>query len=1302
MDIAAVTQWVAQIDALEAALGVGGVLVGALVLLWLGRRLRKPTIVALAGAEARCGMCARLWELVVRLLDAIDYLATRREWRYRQPWVLVLGEQGAGKTSLIGSVAATWRYHAPPHADQLQVRGLRWTYFRHGVLIDAEGKLAAAADGSDEAARWRKTLDELDALRPERPLDGVMLCVSARTLREARQSQRMALAENVNRQLSQLQASTEFMLPVYVVVTQCDGIPGFAAFWQSQDRARRADLVGYSAVAQDQNLQPCRWADTAFDLMGTRLRELQVDTAAHRERVEDIDDFFLFPGHFQSLREPLGQWLETVFRATAWQSGHLFRGMYFTGAVEGGAAPIEGVRTDVDFVDSLVSDKVLREPALAKPTRQGVWSRNRLIRGVQIASVAAGIGLFVALGFAARQFAQQVDAIVAGVRALDRTTPEIVGSECLMRDDVYPLLVEVSRVDTRSRYWAIPLSWFDRRLTTRSADVVGRTMVRGVLMPTLSCLLEARARGMLGSAAELVPAAAPDLAAQRAAFAQVIVDVRELEDRLADFQTLARHSDGLDESALMQKLDSLARYAFGAPLPEEVWRQGGVVGHAFRRIADVPLPVLPEGLRQRLATRIQAQGAALRAALSADVSNGSRLLDALGRGQSPVLDNSRRIAIWLAWVQQSWLGSSVEHNPCGDIIAANREGVAALVGEYGYDDGMNEMLRRFDTRQCYRPEMTALAAMTIAPYGPLFVAGDGGLVLAPPLQGELAGMPTLVSLPFMQLTSTRPFECLGGAAIWRADEIAEAAGYVNEYETFIKAQTLPVLPDGGRPLYDRLARQSLAHALDDTLRRAQQPAPATASQRTGLEAVGRADAQLVQVGDQLAQGMGSLQTVLDAYVAYGLSSGGAAVRQCVRDFAADNLGGVDALADSSRLYVPPASAGGDAMFELGSLPVLKDYLARQVARAQVLGSYATPFVSVLGDVPGVDDAWRDNPQTAPFWRNTLDEINRYTQGKEPTGQIANLDAYFIGQLAGMSYTNCGTRLSAYVAPDYGNDLFSERRRALEHQVQLRCNDQREAQAAEVYGALATRFNRDLAGRYPFGARGARDAGLAVVRAFFRDYAAQHEAIAAALVELDADHWQAASRFIDELDAAAAFLASNVGASGQIDAVGLGAQFPAATDRAVGADQLLSWRLAVADTQSVFPNGLQPLDWFPGQSLALELQWAERSDWRPLADPNQADLSAQGATATFAASGPWALLRLIDAHRVRGVGDKATDPILLGFNVPVQGATATAGGKPARSEARVFMTLRLSGSDPQTHASQPIALPPGFPTSAPID
>lgn len=1312
----AVTGWVLRIDLSSTILLLLGVVPTLLLLAWLWRKWRKPKKL-LGEAEKTCGICARIAEYLKRLLEAIDYLATRREWRYAQPWVLVLGDRGAGKSSLIGSVSKELGQPPPPRARELKAPGMRWSYLQNGVLIDADGALWVPEEGQPAPKQWPAAVAALDALRPERALDGVVLCVSAHSLLNARRVERVAMAEAVNMRMAELQQGVDFMLPVYVVVTQCDAIAGFSSFWRSLDRDLQRDMFGFSASGHDLTGTPADWAGIAMERIGLRLRELQVGVSGSDAGIVDTDGFVLFPERFARLREPLAQWMQTVFRASAWDSGYLFRGVYFSGSVEADGEHHTNVRKDVDFVDGLLAQKVLLEKALAKPTRKGIWSRNKLIRRAQQTAVAAAVLMFVALGFAAADVSRQVDAITAGVKSLDQLSPRVPPpgtGRCLAREEIYPLLNYIGRIDTRSRYPAIPLSWIDGRLTSRSADVVGNKTVEAVLMPTFACLLEKRAADLLDASRLTRATTGAGLSVQRNEYRQLVQDARALEQNLKRYQLLATASDTMKDPMLLSTLDALAQYAFGEPLPRAAMRHGSVLDDAFRQLGTVREPVLRLGFRQRVAKTIDAHGRSLRDAMSREVAAGEPLLVALDQGESPILDNTRRLGLWLAWVQRSWMGSTAERNPCRSIVDANIEDIDALEAYHDGYAALANTLDRFNEKNCHRPSVEALAEMDIAPYGPLFLSDETGtlLSLAPRLQAELEGLPALAQLPFMQLQPVGEFQCKGEAAIWRASEVAEGAGYVAQYRDFLKARKRPQLPKGGLPLYERLAGMSLGMALDDTLRRAQRTPDGDDAAAIAPE---RSDAQLAASGEELTRGLESLLQVLAAYSEIGAGRSAVAVRQCARDFASDNLGGVDALAHVSQLYVPAVPSEGDAMYALPGVPVSKDYLARQFARAQVLGNYAQPFLQLLAGVSGSDDTWRDAPQTETYWRNTLDEIARYAKGKDPASQVGKLDDLVLGQLTGMTYENCAKTLAAYVSPEFGNELFSERRQSLERKVRLRCTNRREAEAEDVYGTLAARFNRELAGRYPFAEFAARDAGLGTVRDFFIDYAARRTEIGEAAAVLQGERGRAARDFLAALEEAAAFFAGNLAAPQEIAPIALGANFPADIARANGADQLLSWTLSVDDRVSVFPNGIQAMEWYPGERIGLRLRWAERSGWRPLSDPAQPVLRVQQADAEFTVDGAWALLRMIDLQRAYGRGGNGTEPIALRFVVPVQAivvdtdaksaksddkASANAASKPARSETRVFMTWRLQGLDPAGKETTPIALPVQFPRSAP--
>ena len=137
------------------------------------------------------------------------------------------------------------------------------------------------------------------------------------------------------------------------------------------------------------------------------------------------------------------------------------------------------------------------------------------------------------------------------------------------------------------------------------------------------------------------------------------------------------------------------------------------------RSASTAIPAQPDA---------SARSVALRSALSREVAAGDDLLQRLNEGQAPILDNTRRMGVWLSWVQRSWLASSDERNPCQEIVSANKADVEALIAYYGNLPGLTGMLSRFGAKECHAPEMEALATMTLAPYGPMFVAGKVAMV----------------------------------------------------------------------------------------------------------------------------------------------------------------------------------------------------------------------------------------------------------------------------------------------------------------------------------------------------------------------------------------------------------------------------------------------------------------------------------------------------------------------------------------------------------------------------------------------
>jgi type VI secretion system protein ImpL len=1286
----------------------------------LARRARKPapvTAPALAGCcqDAAAGeplpppRPLTLRDRIERFLNAIDYLRTRREWRYRTPWMLLLGERGAGKTSALASVSAKHRLGDDASDWQrkaLAVAGTDWQFLKQGAVIDPRGRMPAAAPGSPDAMAWAGVLDDIDALRPERALDGIVLAVSARTLHNATSEQRRILAENALRQIDTVAERFEFMLPVYVIVTESDAIDGFTAFWRAQPDARKSEMFGWSAPAAAVNGTPQEWADSAFDVLGERLKSLQVEAAAERDSIADADRFFLFPRHFMQLRLPLKEWLGVVFQSSAWRAGFLCRGIYFTGSIAADGADSKEVREDIAFIDDLVTKKVLAEPHLAKPTRRGVWSRNMLIRAVQIAGVTAFCGLLVALAIAAVQLNRQVDALISSLRLVQdiRTVPES-GENCIAKDRVYDLLAHVSRIDASSMYLAIPVSWIDAHATRKSAHMIAEAALQRVVMPGLACQLELRARELSAHTPTIAGGSGADAYQQsRRALFDTLQSVQALEDNLARFRKLAAPASSSEQSRMLATLIDLTEYAYGSAVPDAVKHERGALAAALTAMKYDGNVQLPVGMQQRLTEQITQLSSGLQTQFKREVHAGSALLTQLSNLQEPILDNTRHFTWWLTWVRKSWLGSTTRVNPCQDIRGELMAGVDQLVARYKYPTRLEQLGKQFDADTCYKPAMDTLADMQLAPNSLLFVRKNGVLQLNPDLLPESNGLTALVALNYMQIDKVRDFSCRGAMAGWRATDIAQASGYAREYQNFAKAQGLPATSaDAGKqPLYDKLARRQLELVMSNSLRDAQMPVAADAAdaaQKTGLDAASQADQQLAQQSGAFAGSVDQLIGVLRTYEQYGFRSR-TDISECARNFASDSLAGVSTLVANSRVYDPEQSAGS-SFFNLGSTAVTKDYLARQVARSQVLAGYATPFVNFLQNTKAVNDAQKTNDQTAPYWNNTIAELNRYVQFKEPNGQVAQLDTLFLKQLTDLTSANCSKTLD-YQPAEYGNDLFSNRRKQLDEQIRWRCDDGRNAQAFTAYREISQRFARDLADRYPFAEPGKRDASLAAVKAFFAYYETQASAARQVVAALSGSQKASVQAFLDQLDTASLFFNGTLTGTDPSQPVKLTVTFNLRTGDARGADQIVNWSLTSGTKSIGFPNRPASFDWQYGQPLVLDLAWANRSLVRPVRDTKQADQSIEGASASFSAGGDWALLRMIEAHRPKtGAATDALDPsrTLLEFNVPTVPDKSPPGATPVDT-ARLYVGFNFAAKDPKTQAPVALELPNGFPRYAP--
>jgi type VI secretion system protein ImpL len=298
------------------------------------------------------------------------------------PWFLVLGPRAAGKTTLLSHSGLSFPLGPPAIAGRGPTSTSPCDFWmcNEAVLVDASGRYL-----SDDGARaeWLSFLDHLRRSRSNTPVDGVLLTLSAAELMRAGDEAMAALGKRLRLRLDELAQRMDAVVPVYLVATKVDALPGFLESFADYRRAERVQPWGFTLDGAP-GPSPRAALEARFDeLVETAqaralFRMVQERDPSARERIYEL------PQQLQALRGPLGCLAEELLAPSPFQDPPLVRGVFFTSAGQDGAA--------VDGVMAAAAQRLgLAAPApAASPVAQ---SKSFFIHDL-VAKVAAGeVGL---------------------------------------------------------------------------------------------------------------------------------------------------------------------------------------------------------------------------------------------------------------------------------------------------------------------------------------------------------------------------------------------------------------------------------------------------------------------------------------------------------------------------------------------------------------------------------------------------------------------------------------------------------------------------------------------------------------------------------------------------------------------------------------------------------------------------------------------------------------------------------------------------------------------------------------------
>ncbi|HEY2433465.1 MAG TPA: type VI secretion system membrane subunit TssM [Vicinamibacterales bacterium] len=333
---------------------------------------------------------------------------------YDLPWYVIIGAPGSGKTTALLNSGLKFPLEQRVGKGALRgvggTRNCDWWFADEAVFLDTAGRYTTQdSDAASDSVGWSEFLALLRKYRARRPVNGVILTINAQDLLVGGPSARGAHVDAARRRLEELSRELGIQLPVYVMVTKCDLVDGFAEYFDDLRTDGRAQVwgvtfpYGQSVANEGPGVFPAE-----FDSLMARLNERVVDRMQEARDTRRRTKIFGFPQQMSTMREPLSEWLTDVFASREFGGQILLRGVYFTSGTQEGT-PIDRLLGSIGrrfgagaavmapqgpgkayFVETLLKTVMIGESGLAGVNRQ-----------LELRKASAQLGAYAATGILA-------------------------------------------------------------------------------------------------------------------------------------------------------------------------------------------------------------------------------------------------------------------------------------------------------------------------------------------------------------------------------------------------------------------------------------------------------------------------------------------------------------------------------------------------------------------------------------------------------------------------------------------------------------------------------------------------------------------------------------------------------------------------------------------------------------------------------------------------------------------------------------------------------------------------------------
>ncbi|MDR1488260.1 MAG: hypothetical protein LBI26_00735 [Holosporales bacterium] len=1234
-------------------------------------------------------------------------------YKYKLPWFMVVGASNSGKSSLLSGFT-----HDEIFDDDDEEADCTWWFLRNGVVLDIKGETFLPKEGSKaDNDSWDITLSMLSRYRSERPLNGILLTIPATELYGKNRlsiDNLKSRAQYIARKLNFAQNFLGMKLPIYVVVTKTDIVPGFQSFCSEIPVRNRNNMLGWSCPYSLESIYNSRWIDDAFESIEDELNEIRMEIFSEAGITTTRDGVFVFPSELLTIKENLRIYIDYVFRSGSTEERFYFRGMYFTGDSKmvpllqfsgtGNAEDMAIMGTpDADvneagnltaslkgeefapkkifFFEDLLLKKIFIEDGIASPMKRKIHQSNKSILIAKFSTAA-----FVAIGsyglFHAREQLRhsrdmmypslfKVSSLIKSASNLTMDKLESNGNEILSEctNQLFIMMQQLNNIRFSSMF--VPASWFSS-INTRLIETL-RISYQRVVVRTIYMNLILKARNLFNTkphdfSKNIGEVLNPYKSREYKNMKKYVDGLIELDKNIKKFDSLRSSGDPKD-------LNDLVDYTFKGTLPSEFLDNY----EQFRSILmNTPFPPINLSPYKKVAydTLINLFQTFLDAVFS-DSKTGSiiyflnDLINSLSKQNIQKIPDCKKVVQFSRDITEACkeIGNEGETWLDTDTFKNNEEynnfldGVEQLFGKDVAQYILDVTASKFETLKLRLDEFNDTLESDISGHSSKKPPLSHGIFKIEKCLAPICKAPYMQESEEHALTTDIP----EGKMVYWDDELIQYAYEISKtFEQFL-ATSVKEFPRFMQEGITLMAKSNFCNVVAGIVGKAQSfvDAPsALTDELTSEELLQKQVSELRAVAPKFVSLLNILRNDKLNFVFSDL-------RTILNKVGFSLLSHIQKLLDNQNPYMPQnlnfsywdGELGASYMaYSIDDSDDMKNYIVMQRKLITRLAlDFAEPIVLLL-NTDSIFDQNFGNHGELMKWVKIVDAVKRL-KAKDPTCPINIVEKFITKDLNSYNLENITKKVKLDDIKGESSDYFINLIKKVKRGILARGEVLVRQQNIKRYNVLKEFYDKKLNGKYPFTDYDKTtrvpmaEADTEDVREFFRmydEYGGTPENIFDQIYQLG-DDAKDSYNFLKKIHDMRLFFGDFAEREYESPKVRLTIDFNINKKSETGTGYLMDRIFKPNNDANIEAISENKSDmWYLGEAISMNFRWGGGNDpdaEKPVSDTNDPDLIVEGDSAKVECIGNWSVLRFLQKYKI-DLPNSLPNQTVLAFKIPL--------------------------------------------------